>query len=82
MTAKEMAERMRDYEAGHMEADEVIRLFQDLVDMGLAWHVGERYRRTTEVLLREGTVVSARGETTEREYVPREPVGRLAAVGR
>ncbi|HET7480886.1 MAG TPA: hypothetical protein VFJ72_15385 [Rubrobacteraceae bacterium] len=53
---------MRDYEAGFMDADDAIRLFQKLVDTGIAWRLDERYQRTARALLEAGMIFPARGE--------------------
>ena len=37
-----LEKEIEDYEAGLMDADDATRLFQDLVDTGLVWHLSER----------------------------------------
>lgn len=60
-------QEMRDYEAGFMDADDAIRLFQELVDKGLVWHLDERYQRTARALLEAGMIFPARGEAVLEE---------------
>lgn len=45
-----------DYEAGHMDEDEVIGLFQWLYDTGLWQHLQGSYGRTVAAFLREGLI--------------------------
>lgn len=52
---------VRDYEAGFMDADDAIRLFQELVDEGLIWHLDERYQRIARALLEAGMIFPAHG---------------------
>jgi hypothetical protein len=57
-----LEKEIEDYEAGLMDADDATRLFQDLVDTGLVWHLSERYQRVANALLEAGMVFPARGE--------------------
>jgi hypothetical protein len=45
-----------DYESGQLTDDEVIDLFQRLVDSGLAWRLQGHYGRTAEALIDSGYV--------------------------
>ncbi|HEX2728244.1 MAG TPA: hypothetical protein VHM16_00730 [Rubrobacteraceae bacterium] len=58
---------MRDYEAGFMDADDAIRLFQELVDKGLVWHLDERYQRIARALLEAGMIFPAHGAAALEE---------------
>lgn len=57
-------EEMRDYEAGFMDADDAIRLFQELVDMGLVWRLSERYQHTARALLEAGMIFPAKSKAS------------------
>lgn len=44
------------FESGDMEDEEVIELFQNLVDTGLAWQLQGSYGRTAKSLIEAGLV--------------------------
>lgn len=58
---------VQDYEAGFMDADDAIRLFQELVDKGLIWHLDERYQRIARALLEAGMIFPAHGAAALEE---------------
>lgn len=53
---KDLAVRLMDYEDGVLEEDEVIELFQLLVDTGIAWTLQGSYGRTAMALIECGLV--------------------------
>jgi len=44
------------FEEGELDEDEVVELFQDLVDTGLAWQLQGFYGRTAAALIDAGLV--------------------------
>ena len=51
-------DRIMRYEAGEMIDDnEVIALFQELVNSGMVWQLQGHYGRTAQALIQEGYVV-------------------------
>jgi hypothetical protein len=48
--------RISDYESGKLSEDEVIELFQHLVDTGLAWTLQGSYGRTAVTFLEAGLI--------------------------
>ena len=43
-----------DYEAGQLDDDETVELFQHLIDTGTAWQLQGHYGRTAEALIEQG----------------------------
>lgn len=48
--------KLMAFEAGELEQDDVVELFQELVDTGLAWQLQGFYGRTAQALIEEGLV--------------------------
>jgi hypothetical protein len=47
---------MMDFEAGELDDEGVIELFQQLVDNGMAWQLQGFYGRTAMALIEEGLI--------------------------
>jgi hypothetical protein len=53
--------RMLAYEDGELADDQIVELFQELVDTGMAWRLQGAYGRTAKALIDAGLVELARG---------------------
>ena len=56
-------DKIMDYEAGHLSNEEIISLFQELVDSGLAGQLQGSYGRTAATLIKRGLVHPKKGGT-------------------
>jgi len=52
-----LTSRLIDYETGDMDEDDMLVLFQDLVDNGLAWQLQGHYGRTAQALIDNGHIL-------------------------
>jgi hypothetical protein len=52
-----------DYEGGEQSLEDSLRLFQYLVDTGLAWKLQGHYGRTATALIQKGLVAKSVHET-------------------
>lgn len=59
MTNDEQLNLIMDYENGTLDQDNTIRLFQHLVNTGLAWQLQGSYGRTAMALIKSGLVKHA-----------------------
>jgi hypothetical protein len=50
---KSIADRIVEYEMGDMAEKEMLELFQELVDTGMAWRLQGTYGRTAEYLIEQ-----------------------------
>ena len=53
-----MLDRILKYEEGEASEDEIVALFQELVDTGLAWSLQGRYGREAERFITNGWVTA------------------------
>ncbi len=51
MNNKALADRVCLYEEGKLDEQETIKLFQELVDTGLAWKLQGQYGRVAQMLI-------------------------------
>ena len=49
-----MLDQIIQYEQGEMEEDEIVELFQRLIDNGMAWTLQGHYGRTAAHLIKSG----------------------------
>ena len=54
MLTADVTTRIIEFEEGTLEEDEVVELFQDLIDSGLAWQLQGFYGRTAASLIENG----------------------------
>ena len=54
MLTADVTIRVIEFEEGTLEEDEVVELFQDLIDSGLAWQLQGFYGRTAASLIENG----------------------------
>ena len=57
VNSKNVTDYIIRYEEGEMEMDDVIALFQYLVDTGQAWTLQGHYGRTARDLIEDGHVI-------------------------
>ena len=59
MNINELSIAIVDYENDHLSDDEIVELFQELVDNGMAWTLQGHYGRTAVALIQMGLVFPA-----------------------
>lgn len=58
MSVQNITDQIIAYELGELDEVEVIELFQNLVDSGLAWQLQGSYGRTATYLIHEGLIAA------------------------
>ena len=64
-----IAARIVDYEMGIMAEDEIPKLFQELIDNGMAWTLQGHYGRLANALITAGICHAAGSSTTTEEEI-------------
>lgn len=60
--SKSLTDRILDYEMGDISEDDMLELFQELVDTGMAWRLQGHYGRTADYLIEQELIYDKRGE--------------------
>jgi len=55
-------DKLVDFESGLLDEEQIIELFQELVDTGLAWQLQGFYGRTAKALIEAGLVHINKGD--------------------
>lgn len=58
--SKSIADKIVDYEMGTLSEPEILELFQELVDTGMAWRLQGSYGRMAEHLIEEEYIYDRR----------------------
>lgn len=58
MNQMDLMSSILDYEMGILEDTEVVELFQELVNTGLAWTLQGSYGRTAKDLIEQGVITN------------------------
>lgn len=61
-SSRELIDRMMAYEAGELRFDEVVALFQELIDSGDAWKLQGHYGRLATTFIERGYCQAPAGE--------------------
>lgn len=78
---KGLVGKLAAYESGGLSFEEVVELFQTLVDSGMVSHLQGHYGRTAEMLLESGHVVESGGPSVVECCCAAEAVAVGVAVG-
>ena len=65
--AYDVTNRIIDYECGHLNDKQTLRLFSELIKNGMAWSLQGHYGRTATALIEDGWL-ERDGEYTEKIY--------------
>lgn len=50
----DLFQKIIDYEDGQLELEQIIELFQEIIDTGLVWQLQGHYGRTAKDLIEQG----------------------------
>ena len=53
---RDLVSKISEYEEGLLEDEEIINLFQTLVDTGMAWNLQGHYGRMASAMLEDGVI--------------------------
>lgn len=59
----DVVDQIMAYEAGELDEEGQLALFQNLVDTGMAWRLQGHYGRTAQALLQQGLIVDTSAMT-------------------
>ncbi len=68
-------DRIIAYESGELPDDEMIELFQELIDSGEIWRLQGHYGRQAQALIMAGYCMDARGTCPHLEFTENEMDG-------
>lgn len=77
-----MISKLVAYETGQLDDDEVVALFQQLLDTGVLYLLQGHYLRTAQCFLKEGLITKSPSKKARRRAAKRGPKALAAAAAR